>query len=211
MERLQVGQEDEGFNSALHDLTKCEDILIENILVYATRINRSWIETIAILLGRAFKTAGPTTVKRWGPLSVEKVEDIVPGLQKKPEKSGRKFNENGFITKQFSDLSIDDRFLVKAKAVVENHISDSGFGVAKFAEEMHVSRTQLFRRVKAITGLSPSDFVNTMRLERASQLILAKADTVTQICYLVGFNEPSYFAKRFRKQFGVVPSKYQTS
>jgi len=104
--------------------------------------------------------------------------------------------------------SLDDKFLMKAKQLVEANIADPGFGVEKMADDMHLSRAQLFRKLKAIAGLSPNEFINEIRLQKAAQLILSKADTLTQISYAVGFNEQSYFAKRFRKKFGVAPSEY---
>jgi AraC-like DNA-binding protein len=76
------------------------------------------------------------------------------------------------------------------------------------AEEIHLSRTQLFRKLKGVTGLSPNEFINNIRLQKAAKLILAKADTVSQIGYSVGFNDQSYFAKRFRKKFGKSPSEF---
>jgi signal transduction histidine kinase/DNA-binding response OmpR family regulator len=106
------------------------------------------------------------------------------------------------------EASIDDKFILRAKNLVEKHMSDPAFGVEKFAEEMHLSRAQLFRKIKALRGISPTEFINTIRLQKAATLILAKADTLTQISYSVGFNEQSYFAKRFRKKFGVSPSEY---
>jgi signal transduction histidine kinase/DNA-binding response OmpR family regulator len=104
--------------------------------------------------------------------------------------------------------SLNDKFLMKAKQLVEDNIADPGFGVEKMAEDMHLSRAQLFRKLKAIAGLSPNEFINEIRLQKAAHLILSKADTLTQIGYAVGFNEQSYFAKRFRKKFGVAPSEY---
>ena len=104
--------------------------------------------------------------------------------------------------------SLDDKFLLRAKQLVEDNIADPGFGVEKMADNMHLSRAQLFRKLKAIAGLSPNEFINEIRLQKAAQLILSKADTLTQISYAVGFNEQSYFAKRFRKKFGVAPSEY---
>jgi AraC-like DNA-binding protein len=106
------------------------------------------------------------------------------------------------------ELSLDDKFLAKARKIVEDNISDSTFGVEKMADEIHLSRTQLFRKLKAISGMSPNELINEIRLQKAAELILAKADTLTQISYSVGFNEQSYFAKRFRKKFGVNPSEY---
>lgn len=74
-----------------------------------------------------------------------------------------------------------------------------------------LSRAQLFRKVKALLDTSPSELINDIRLQRAAVLIRAKADTLTQISYSVGFSEQSYFAKRFRRKFGVSPSEYAHS
>jgi signal transduction histidine kinase/DNA-binding response OmpR family regulator len=104
--------------------------------------------------------------------------------------------------------SLDEKFLLRAKQIVEKNISNSGFGVEQMAEEILLSRAQLFRKLKAITGLSPNEFINDIRLQTAADLIRAKADTLTQISYSVGYSEQSYFAKRFRKKFGVAPSEY---
>ena len=73
---------------------------------------------------------------------------------------------------------------------------------------MCLSRTQLFRKVKGLLEISPNELINDIRLQRAAELIKGKADTLTQIGYSVGFNEQSYFAKRFRKKYGVSPSEY---
>ncbi|HEY5823146.1 MAG TPA: helix-turn-helix transcriptional regulator, partial [Cyclobacteriaceae bacterium] len=104
--------------------------------------------------------------------------------------------------------SLDEKFLQKAKAIVEKNIGDTSFGVEQMADEIHLSRAQLFRKLKAITGISPNEFINDIRLEKAAVLIQAKADILTQISYAVGYNEQSYFAKRFRKKFGVSPREY---
>ena len=106
------------------------------------------------------------------------------------------------------ELSLDEKFLLRAKMIVEEHISDTSFGVEQMAEKINLSRAQLFRKLKATTGISPNEFINEIRLKRAAQLILSKADTIAQIGYSVGFNEQSYFAKSFRKRFGVPPSEY---
>jgi len=104
--------------------------------------------------------------------------------------------------------SLDDKFLQRAKAIVEKNIGDAAFGVEQMADEIHLSRAQLFRKLKAITGISPNEFINDIRLEKAAALIEAKADILTQISYSVGYNEQSYFAKRFRKKFGLSPREY---
>jgi signal transduction histidine kinase/DNA-binding response OmpR family regulator len=107
--------------------------------------------------------------------------------------------------------SLDDRFLEKARQVVEANIDNPQFGVEQFAESMNLSRAQLFRKLKAIIGMSPNEFINDLRLQRAAEMIKAKTDTVSQIAYSVGFSEQSYFAKRFKKKFGVTPSVFATT
>jgi signal transduction histidine kinase/DNA-binding response OmpR family regulator len=106
------------------------------------------------------------------------------------------------------ELSLDQKFILKVKSVIEANISNSMFSVEMLAGEVNLSRAQLFRKVKALINMSPSELINDLRLQRAAYLIRVKADNVAQIGYAVGFNEQSYFSKRFRKKFGVSPSEY---
>ncbi|WP_276371708.1 ATP-binding protein [Chryseolinea sp. H1M3-3] len=146
------------------------------------------------------------------PFSIEELQVRIINLIEQRRRLAEKFQEEfSALPKEPRELSLDDKFIMKATLVVEANMSDAGFGIERFAAEMNLSRTQLFRKMKALLGVSPSDFVNNLRLQKASDLILAKADTLSQICYTVGFNEPSYFAKRFRKKFGLSPSEYAKS
>jgi AraC-like DNA-binding protein/Tfp pilus assembly protein PilF len=104
--------------------------------------------------------------------------------------------------------SLDQRLLKKAIEIVENHMSDSLFGVEKMAKEMGMSRTNMHRKIKAITGFPPSELIRSIRLRKAAMLLLNQADTVSQISMAVGFEDHSYFSKAFKKQFGVSPSEY---
>ncbi|MBS1506474.1 MAG: response regulator [Bacteroidetes bacterium] len=106
------------------------------------------------------------------------------------------------------ELSIDEKFLNKARELVYANLDNTLFGVEAFAAGTNLSRAQLFRKLKAIVGISPNEFINEIRLQRASEMIKAKTDTLSQIAYAVGFNDQSYFAKRFKKKFGVSPSDY---
>lgn len=105
-------------------------------------------------------------------------------------------------------LSLDDKFIANLRNIIHTNLAVSSFSVEQLSEEMCLSRTQLFRKVKSMLGMSPNELINDIRLLRGAELIKAKADTLTQISYSVGFNEQSYFAKRFRKKFGVSPSEY---
>jgi signal transduction histidine kinase/ligand-binding sensor domain-containing protein/DNA-binding response OmpR family regulator len=105
--------------------------------------------------------------------------------------------------------SIDDAFLKKAGATIEKHISQEEFGVEEFAQEMNMSRSQLLRKLTALTGLSVRDFIRYIRLHRAWELLKKNAGTVAEIAYEVGFSSPAYFTKCFHEQFGIVPSELQ--
>lgn len=104
--------------------------------------------------------------------------------------------------------SSDDKFVLSLRAAINAHMGNASFSVEQLAEEMCLSRTQLFRKVKALLDISPNELINDIRLQRAAILIRSKADSLTQISYSVGFSEQSYFAKRFRKKYGVSPSEY---
>jgi AraC-like DNA-binding protein/Tfp pilus assembly protein PilF len=105
--------------------------------------------------------------------------------------------------------SQDQRLLKKAIATVEDNISDPLFGVEKMAADMNMSRTSLHRKLKAITGFPPSELIRSIRLRKASRLILNRVDTVSQIALMVGFDDYSHFSKSFKKHFGVAPTNYE--
>jgi AraC-like DNA-binding protein len=107
--------------------------------------------------------------------------------------------------------SQDQRLLKSAIEVVENNIKDALFGVEKMAKEMGMSRTNMHRKIKAITGFPPSELIRSIRLKRAAALLLNQADSVSQISLMVGFDDHSYFSKSFKKQYGVPPSEYLAS
>ena len=101
-------------------------------------------------------------------------------------------------------------FIVRFKDVVEAHLSDSAISVDNLAAEMNLSRVQLYRKVKAITGASPIELLRTARLNRAYQLLLTTDKNISEVAYGVGFTAPSYFTKCFKEKFGVGPSDLQT-
>ncbi len=104
--------------------------------------------------------------------------------------------------------SYDQALLKKAIAVVEANMGDTLFGIEKMALEIGMSRTNMQRKIKAITGFPPSELIRNIRLRKAAVLLKSKSYTVSQISFLVGFDDPSYFTKSFKKQFGVPPSAY---
>jgi len=110
--------------------------------------------------------------------------------------------------KDIAVTSTDERFLQKVMACVEEHMGDSDFDVGQFQDEMSMSRMQLFRKLKALTNHTPSEFIRNLRLKRAAKLIEKEFGNVAEVCYEVGFNNLSYFAKCFKELFKVLPSEY---
>ena len=104
--------------------------------------------------------------------------------------------------------SMDARFLKEAIKVIESNLDNSEFSIEDFAHAMNLSRMQLHRKLKALTGQSATRFIRSLRLNRAAQLLQENAGTVSEICYQVGFNNLSYFTKTFREKFEKLPSEY---
>tara|TARA_R110002074_G_scaffold5143_2_gene25227 strand:+ start:997 stop:1866 length:870 start_codon:yes stop_codon:yes gene_type:complete len=104
-------------------------------------------------------------------------------------------------------------FLKKVNAVIQSHISDSGFKVDSLASAMALSRTQLFRKVKRLTQMSPQQYLRFVRLEKAKKLLQSKDKdlNVSEVCYNVGFASKSHFTRSFQKEFGFKPSEFVKS
>jgi signal transduction histidine kinase/DNA-binding response OmpR family regulator len=115
------------------------------------------------------------------------------------------------VTLQPRDISItsaDETFLNRALAVVETHLADSDFSAEDFASAMALSRMQLHRKLKALTDQSTTEFVRTLRLRRAADLLAGQVGNVADVAYATGFSNLSYFARCFREQHGQLPSAY---
>lgn len=104
--------------------------------------------------------------------------------------------------------SLDEKLYAKALQIVENNIANEQFDIPFFCEELGVSRTVLFRKVKAWTDFTPNEFIQHLRLKKAAQLLELDKLNISQISYQVGFKNPKYFSKCFRKKFGKTPTQY---
>lgn len=107
--------------------------------------------------------------------------------------------------------SIDEEFLKHAVTKVEARLSDVTFDFDQFALDMGSSKSTLHRKLKALTGLAPGEFIRNIRLKHASKMILNNAGNISEIAYAAGFNDPKYFARCFKSEFGVTPTEYQES
>ena len=96
-------------------------------------------------------------------------------------------------------------FVTHFKEVIEARLADSEVSVEDLAADMNLSRVQLYRKVKAVTGSSPVELLRTSRLNRGYQLLLTSDLSISEIAYQVGFTAPSYFTKCFKEEFGTLP------
>jgi CheY-like chemotaxis protein/AraC-like DNA-binding protein len=105
----------------------------------------------------------------------------------------------------------DEIFLEKVTSIIDKNLSDVGFNVDLLADELHMSRSSLHRKIKGISELTPNDFIQLVRLKKAAELLQEGSYRINEICFLVGFSSSSYFSKRFKKQFGVSPKEIKPS
>jgi DNA-binding response OmpR family regulator len=104
--------------------------------------------------------------------------------------------------------SLDEQFINKALDLIEKNISKTDYTVEELSRDLGMSRTLLYKKILSITGKPPLEFIRSLRLKRAAQLLLKSQLHVSEIAFEVGFNDPKYFRKHFKNEFGVLPSRY---
>lgn len=104
--------------------------------------------------------------------------------------------------------SLDEELIHKAIACVERNMDNTDYSVELFSSDMNMERTVLYRKLQSVAGLSPSEFIRTIRLKRAAQLLASRKYSVAEVAGLVGFATPKYFTKYFKEAFGVLPLQY---
>lgn len=130
----------------------------------------------------------------------------IEALQEKQQSStSKEAVEEEMATPAISAL--DQEFIDKATASVKEHISDDDFSVDQFASDLCMSRMNLYRKMRTIIGISPSDFIKNQRLEYAAHLLTTTNDSIVQIADRCGFSTPSYFTKCFKEKFGITPKE----
>lgn len=102
--------------------------------------------------------------------------------------------------------AIETAFVSRLREVIETHLAESEFTVESLASEMNLSRVQLYRKVKAITGSTPVELLRRARLTKARELLATSDMTVSEVAYACGFTAPSYFTKCYKEEFGALPS-----
>ena len=102
----------------------------------------------------------------------------------------------------------DDKFLAKLVGIIEDNIADPEFGTVKISREVGVSRTQLYRKMAALTEMTVKEFIRSIRLKKAAQMILQEQVNISEAAYAVGFLQVAYFRKCFKEMYGMTPSEF---
>jgi YesN/AraC family two-component response regulator len=103
----------------------------------------------------------------------------------------------------------DEDFIGEAVEALERNMANADFSVDDWSREMGMSRTTLYKRILGATGQTPTGFIRSFRMKRAAQLLEKTRHNVAEVAYMVGFNNPKYFARYFKEVYGVLPSVYQ--
>lgn len=143
------------------------------------------------------------------PFQTDVLLSRVANLLRNRQKLREKFRREMVLKPEELPLpSSDQVFLKKAMSMVEKFLQSERFGVYELAEEMGFSRRQLNRKMTALTGMHPGDFIRQIRLEKAAQMLRQRVGNVSEIAYAVGFKKPKHFSALFRRTFGETPSSY---
>jgi AraC-like DNA-binding protein len=115
------------------------------------------------------------------------------------------------LPNEISVSSPDEKFLKEFQDIIEKNLSDPDFGVDELSKKLIMGRSTLYRKIQALTGETPNQFILSYRLERGAQLLREKFGNVTEVALEVGFSSAAYFSKLFKEKFHQSPSEFQAS
>jgi DNA-binding response OmpR family regulator len=128
--------------------------------------------------------------------------------------SNRRREKEAFIRRPFLPVQqlgmnkADKQFMQKVIDIIHDNIADSSFNVEQLSKSVFMSRSNLHRKIKALTELSPTEFIHLIRFKKAAELIQNGGHRIGEIGYLIGIHSASYFIKLFKKQFGLTPKEF---
>jgi signal transduction histidine kinase/ligand-binding sensor domain-containing protein/DNA-binding response OmpR family regulator len=169
------------------------------ILLTAKSDDQSHVEGIQLgadsYLGKPFRPA----------ILVSHVNNLIRSRKKLKELFAQRLH---LEPSEVATASFNDEFIKNAIQYVEDNIDKDDFLIDELATQLNMSRSTFYRKLKAVTGMSGSDFIRMIRLKRSAQLLKTGKYTVSMAAYEAGFNDLKHFRKSFQKQFGVTPSEY---
>lgn len=146
------------------------------------------------------------------PFSLELLKLNLRNLLQSRENMRQKFSQQVSLQPQNITVStIDHAFMNKVIQCIEDRMADQDFSVPELSAQIGMSQPVLYKKIRAITDLSVNDFIKSIRLKKAAVLCSQKIYNISEVSYLVGFNDPKYFSREFRKQYGQTPRAYINS
>ncbi len=143
------------------------------------------------------------------PFEMDVLEARINSLILNKQKKNKEYQSSLVINpKNYDNDSIDGNFLRQAISVVEENLANFEFTHEQLIDAMNSSKSTLYRKIKSLTGLSPSEFVRNIRLKHACLMLKSETGNISDIAYNVGFNDPKYFSTCFKTEFGVTPREY---
>jgi ligand-binding sensor domain-containing protein/DNA-binding response OmpR family regulator/nitrogen-specific signal transduction histidine kinase len=144
------------------------------------------------------------------PFSVNYLISQISTLLTNRKREKEAFMQKPFLAvQQMGITKADEQFLNLLIDKINEYITDKNFSVETLADLIYTSRSSLHRKIKALSGLTPVDFIRLIRLKRAATLLIENEHSISEISYLVGIHSSSYFTKIFQKQFGMTPKEFR--
>lgn len=143
------------------------------------------------------------------PFSVQYLEACIKNLLDLRNLLRNKFSKMPMIPlTSVASNTMDNKFLTRINEIIEQNFSNPELSVDFLAERLCISRSGLFAKIKTLADVTPNELIQIVRLKKAAALLMENQYRISEICYMVGFNSPSYFAKCFQKQFGIKPREF---
>lgn len=212
----------DGFKLALenHPELIITDLVMDNMggIEFIERVRQNIFiasTPIIVLTARSDKASEVDSYSKGADAFMSKPFDIndltirIWQLIKKSELQKEKIRQQALATVEQSNVvSMDDKFIETVTKVIENKINDSDLSLSALSVDCSMSEKQIYRRIKQLTGLTPTEYIRQIRLNRAAMLLKQGGFSVSEVLFMVGFSNPSYFTKCFKVQFRVTPSEY---
>ena len=144
------------------------------------------------------------------PFNINVLKSRIRNLLEARKRAKERFASIGSMlpSSEIATNSIDELFLDKTTKIVLNNISNPDFALEDIIREIGIGRSQFYRKISSITGQNPSNFIRTIRLKYASELLLSKQYSIKELTHLCGFNSSAYFTKTFKELFGMTPTQF---
>ena len=146
------------------------------------------------------------------PFSMKYLDACLSNLIERRRELMRRFSQQpAEPIEPLANNDLDNELLTKMNHIIVENMTNPALSVNFLAEQLNISRSGLFSKIKALTDVTPNEMIQVVRLRRAAQLLAEGQHRVNEVCYMVGFSSPSYFSKCFQKQFGKKPGEMMKS